>query len=139
MSVNNPGSKGFQSKGGFSKKISNQDQITNKPNIEVSNLNKDPKAAFIKAPNHIKSINVNYPGIRPIFGDPPVFEIDNFFTKEICDNYIKKSEILGEKVIVFINKIIFIRFNDIIFASIRSKVKLLVAQVAAKERVPHGT
>ena len=37
------------------------------------------------------------------------------------------------------NKIIFILFNEIIFAFIRSKVKLLVAIAAAKERAPHGT
>ena len=41
--------------------------------------------------NHCPSFNMLYPGIRAVHSDPPIFEIDNFFSKEMCESYIERS------------------------------------------------
>ena len=35
--------------------------------------------------------------IRQIHTNPPIYEIDNFFDSELCDDYIKRAQSLGEK------------------------------------------
>lgn len=41
--------------------------------------------------NHCESFNIVYPKIRAVHSDPPIFEIDNFFSKELCESYIARS------------------------------------------------
>lgn len=41
--------------------------------------------------NHCESFNTVYPKIRAVHSDPPIFEIDNFFSKELCESYIARS------------------------------------------------
>jgi hypothetical protein len=38
------------------------------------------------------TLNLNYPGIKCIHNDPPVFEIENFFDSILCDDYIYRAE-----------------------------------------------
>ena len=43
------------------------------------------------AENHCESFNIVYPKIRAVHSDPPIFEIDDFFSKELCESYIGRS------------------------------------------------
>jgi len=92
---------GFGAKpaGGFGAKSVGTKQPT-KPLITTPNyvLNKNPSAALVTSPNHVPSINLAYPNMKAVHGDPPVFEIDNVFTTEVCDSYISRAETLGLKV-----------------------------------------
>lgn len=63
-----------------------------------------PQAAFTlqktgsgKAANeyHLPSFNPSYPGMRCVHSDPPVFEIDDFFTEEECREYQALTEAPG--------------------------------------------
>lgn len=49
--------------------------------------------------NHLPSLNTSYPGLRLIHNDPPVYEIDNFFTQELCQDYINRSATDGFEVL----------------------------------------
>lgn len=91
---------GFGAKpGGFGAKSVGSKQptkaITTTPNYV---LNKNPSAALVTSQNHVPSINLAYPNMKAVHGDPPVFEIDNVFTTEVCDSYISRAETLGLKV-----------------------------------------
>lgn len=61
-------------------------------------LNKTPSVSTMSAPAHIPTINLSYPKMRAVYGDPPVFEIDQVFSKELCDDYINRAEKLGVKI-----------------------------------------
>ena len=41
--------------------------------------------------NHCATFNTLYSGVRAVHSDPPIFEIDNFFSKELCESYISRS------------------------------------------------
>jgi hypothetical protein len=43
------------------------------------------------AENHCDSFNIFYPKIRAVHSDPPIFEIDDFFSKDLCESYIARS------------------------------------------------
>lgn len=61
-------------------------------------LNKDPKVAKVSVAAHIDSVNLDYPGLRAVHGDPPIFEIDDVFDEATCESYIGKAEQVGHKV-----------------------------------------
>ena len=42
--------------------------------------------------NHCPTFNLLYPGLRAVHSDPPIFEIDNFLSKELCESYILRSQ-----------------------------------------------
>lgn len=46
---------------------------------------------FCVMENHCESFNLLYPKIRAVHSDPPIFEIDDFFSKELCESYIARS------------------------------------------------
>ena len=54
-------------------------------------LNKDPTVAALSAPAHLPSMNLEYPGLRATFGDPPVFEVDGMFDETMCKSYIQRA------------------------------------------------
>lgn len=41
---------------------------------------------------HLASINLQYPGMRVINSNPPVFEIDNFLSTDECSDLIERAE-----------------------------------------------
>lgn len=55
----------------------------------------DGKAAVL---NHCATFDMNYPGLRLVHNDPPVFEIDNFFSVNSCNEYVQTAEMEGLKV-----------------------------------------
>jgi hypothetical protein len=61
-------------------------------------LNSNPEIAKISVGAHIPAINLEYPGLRAVYGDPPVFEIDSVFTPEVCQSYIERASVKGKKV-----------------------------------------
>jgi hypothetical protein len=40
---------------------------------------------------HCATFNLQYPGLQPIHSDPPIFEIHDFFSNELCDDYVRRS------------------------------------------------
>ena len=48
--------------------------------------------------NHCPTFNMLYPGIRAVHSDPPIFEVDNFFSKTLCESYISRS-LLGTEIV----------------------------------------
>jgi len=48
--------------------------------------------------NHVPSLNTMYPGLRQIHNDPPIYEIDNFFTPDMCKDYIDRSMSIGFEI-----------------------------------------
>lgn len=61
-------------------------------------LNKEPSIAKQSVAAHIPSMNLDYPGIRAVYGDPPVFEVDNIFDEAMCESYIARADTVGKKV-----------------------------------------
>ena len=61
-------------------------------------LNKDPAVAALSASAHLPSINLEYPGLRATFGDPPVFEVDGIFDEAMCKSYIQRAFDKGMEV-----------------------------------------
>ena len=59
-----------------------------------------PKFPNVTEPyqNHLISLNTAYPNMRQIYYDPPIYEIDNFFTNEECLSYITRSQELGFEI-----------------------------------------
>jgi hypothetical protein len=49
-------------------------------------------------PNHCPILDRSYPKMRCVHHDPPVFEIDNFLSPEICDSFVVRAENEGVKV-----------------------------------------
>lgn len=47
---------------------------------------------------HTPSFNLQYPNLRLIHADPPIFEIDNFFEDMLCDSCILRAQDLGVRV-----------------------------------------
>jgi hypothetical protein len=41
--------------------------------------------------NHCSTFNLQYPSLYAIHSDPPMFEILDFFSTEMCDDYVKRS------------------------------------------------
>lgn len=66
-----------------------KDSVTPDPNLRY--VTKRGNGACV-IDNHCPTFNIQYPGIRAVHSDPPVFEIDDFFSKEMCESYIAKSE-----------------------------------------------
>jgi hypothetical protein len=64
----------------------------------VTPIKLDHQIALSSARNHIPSINTNYPRLRPVHGDPPIFEIDQAFSPELCESYISRAEKFGKKI-----------------------------------------
>eukprot|EP01039_Chlorochromonas_danica_P005435 gene5435-5980_t len=52
----------------------------------------------LTASNHVNSINLQYPGIKVISYDPPVLQIDPFFSKELCESYVAMAERKGKQI-----------------------------------------
>ena len=48
--------------------------------------------------DYCKNFNMNYPGLRKIYNDPLIFEIDNFFDPNICDDYIARAQSKGLQI-----------------------------------------
>jgi prolyl 4-hydroxylase len=73
-------------------------QVESTAQVFVAPIVRDPNTAKTAAIAHIPTINTNYPGLRAVHGDPPVFEIDNAFSEEQCSSFISRAELFGKKV-----------------------------------------
>ena len=86
--------------GGFGKKTAVQTDSSGNLPTGKDSLIADPNLRYVTRKgngacvidNHCPTFNIQYPGIRAVHSDPPVFEIDDFFSKEMCESYIAKSE-----------------------------------------------
>jgi hypothetical protein len=47
---------------------------------------------------YLPSVELHYPGLKAISLDPPVIEIDNFFSTKECDEYITFAQNLGTQI-----------------------------------------
>ncbi len=47
---------------------------------------------------HTPSFNLQYPNLRLIHADPPIFEIESFFEETLCDSFIRRAEDIGVRV-----------------------------------------
>lgn len=94
---------------GFGNKISKNDNTkqklkpkdesnnnnNNDNNSNNSNMKIKQKGDGSTVINHCPSFNLKYPGLRVVHHDPPVFEIDNFFDNNLCDDYINRATSSG--------------------------------------------
>lgn len=92
-------SNGFGSKGFGSKESSDRSTVRKKKN-RLQNIEENDKTAtrkFVKPirnnvastyDQHCPTLNQDFPGLRLVHADPPVYEIDNFLSPEACDQYI---------------------------------------------------
>ena len=48
--------------------------------------------------NHCPTLNRSYPHTRCVHHDPPVFEIDQFLSHEICDEFIERAQNHGTMI-----------------------------------------
>ena len=67
------------------------------PSQVVRYVTKNGSGASVIA-NHCPTFNMLYPGIRAVHSDPPIFEIDNFFSKTVCESYISRS-LVGTEIV----------------------------------------
>ena len=42
--------------------------------------------------NHLSTFNMDYPKLKAIHSDPPIFEVEDFLSKSLCDEYIRRSQ-----------------------------------------------
>jgi len=54
-----------------------------------------PKAEPVDMSNYCRTVDLNYPGMRLVHKEPPIFEIDDFFSEEMCDAYIARAQEKG--------------------------------------------
>lgn len=47
---------------------------------------------------HFPSLNLQYPNMKLIHYDPPIYEIDNFLTSDLCDSYIESAQQHGYEI-----------------------------------------
>ena len=67
----------------------------------IASLRNRMRKAFV---GQFHQINVDYPGVRQIFKDPDIYEIENFLTDEECDRIITKAMPYAEKNMHFSDK-----------------------------------
>jgi len=48
--------------------------------------------------DYCPQFNMNFPGIRRIHVDPPIFEVDNFFSADLCEHMIQRASNKGIQV-----------------------------------------
>ncbi len=60
----------------------------------------EPKPEVYKksVPVHIPNVDLKYPNLKALFGDPPVITVDDFLTKDICESYIKRAQVKGVQI-----------------------------------------
>lgn len=63
-----------------------------------SNLLPDVPLDKVQIANFSDFFNLKFPKLRCINADPPIFEIQDFLSSEICDDYIKRAENKGVQV-----------------------------------------
>lgn len=69
-----------------------------KVNTDVVPVVSDKKQQSSSVKDHCPTFNPSFPGVRKLHSDPPIFEIENFFSPSICDDYIKRSQDEGHKI-----------------------------------------
>ena len=89
-------SKGFSKGFGSKSEASVSLKRTNVPETTPAsgmNITRDGSGDLVL--EFLPSIDLHYPGIRCIHHDPPVFEIEDFFSSPLCDDYILRAETKG--------------------------------------------
>eukprot|EP01041_Mallomonas_annulata_P006007 gene6007-12112_t len=75
------------------KKINNNEKLND---VETIGIIKSTGPPTID--KHCKELNTKYPGLRIVHSDPPVIEVDNFFSHETCDDFISKAQDKGVQI-----------------------------------------
>ena len=65
------------------------------PSSPAYKLKSSPKIAQKTAFDHIPTCNLDFPGLRAVYGDPPVFEVDNAFSSDLCETYMERAQSIG--------------------------------------------
>lgn len=90
-----------------SSKTSSDSMTGKKPSKDISTIEKglSQQAPRFRFPdtteayqNHVPSLNKAFPGLRQIHNDPPIYEIDNFFSPEMCKEYVDRSISVGFEI-----------------------------------------
>lgn len=79
--------------GGFGSKKKNSQPALQElvsPQQEIRYVTKKGNGLCVND-NHCATFNNLYSGLRAVHSDPPIFEIDNFFSEELCESYISRS------------------------------------------------
>ena len=109
--------------GGFGSKKQNSPPALKEPAIAQQELRFVTKKGngLCVNDNHCATFNTLYSGLRAVHSDPPIFEVDNFFSTELCESYISRSaqgtEILcqplaGTAVTKRTSQTRFLQYND---------------------------
>ena len=69
---------------------------TTPPPSQAYRLDKSSKIAQKTASDHIPTINLDFPGLRAIYGDPPIFEVDSAFSVDLCQAYMDRAQNIGD-------------------------------------------
>lgn len=109
--------------GGFGSKKQNDRPVLQEPPIaqqETRFVTKKGNGLCVND-KHCATFNTLYSGLRAVHSDPPIFEVDNFFSTELCESYISRSakgtEILcqplaGTAVTKRTSQTRFLQYND---------------------------
>ena len=81
------------------------------PSSPVYKLKSNPKTASKTASDHIPSINLDYPGLRAVYGDPPVFEVDDAFSADLCQTYIDRAQSIGKPKICVLSSYTLLQYH----------------------------
>jgi hypothetical protein len=100
------GGGGFSSSSKREKILSKMEQVQDRqkaiakisPDSSSMKLDSDAKTALSSVRNHIESVDVSYPGLEALHGDPPVFVVNNAFSEETCKSFIRRATEVGKKV-----------------------------------------
>lgn len=70
---------------------------TLKPNTDkLQNIVSSSHSTTIE--NHCESFNTSFPLMKILCNDPPIFEIENFMSHSLCDEYIERAQSSGFEI-----------------------------------------
>lgn len=91
---------------GFGKKASVSASVP-KPNVAATSSSA-PTLQIVKSKsldlarkavqNHIPTVDMDFPRLRTVNADPPVLEVDGFFSEELCAEYIARAQDKGHMI-----------------------------------------
>jgi len=87
--------------GGFSKAPKAPSSKTQEPQVGLkkNEVKKTPLlASEATITKHCPTLSLRYPGLRLVHEDPPVFEIDNFFSEQECKAYMSMASEKGYQI-----------------------------------------
>ena len=65
---------------------------------QASSVNRIRSCRFSSVIHHMPSFDTSYPGLELLHDEPPVYQIRNFISEDMCDEFVSAATTFGERV-----------------------------------------